>query len=73
MALLADPPMWSVRASPPLKRRWATTFKRQFQGCEDRIIVTTFASNVHRIQQVLDAAAAFGRKVAVTGRSMEIS
>ena len=33
--------------------------------------MTTFASNVHRIQQVLDAAAACGRKVAVTGRSME--
>ena len=47
------------------------TFMRQFQGCEERIIVTTFASNVHRIQQVLDAAAAHGRKVAVTGRSME--
>lgn len=47
------------------------TFMRQFQGCEDRIIITTFASNVHRIQQVLDAAAACGRKVAVTGRSME--
>ncbi len=47
------------------------TFKRQFQNCEDRIIVTTFASNVHRIQQVLDAAAQCGRKVAVTGRSME--
>ena len=47
------------------------TFMRQFQCCEERIIVTTFASNVHRIQQVLDAAAAFGRKVAVTGRSME--
>nr|WP_326127288.1 ribonuclease J [uncultured Oscillibacter sp.] len=47
------------------------TFMRQFQGCDERIIVTTFASNVHRIQQVLTAAAAFGRKVAVTGRSME--
>ena len=47
------------------------TFKRQFTGCQQRIIVTTFASNVHRIQQVLDAAAACGRKVAVTGRSME--
>ncbi|MBQ1675444.1 MAG: ribonuclease J [Oscillospiraceae bacterium] len=47
------------------------TFARQFTGCERRIIVTTFASNVHRIQQVLDAAAACGRKVAVTGRSME--
>ena len=47
------------------------TFQRQFAGCSKRIIVTTFASNVHRIQQVLDAAAAYGRKVAVTGRSME--
>jgi len=47
------------------------TFMRQFSNCRDRIIVTTFASNVHRIQQVLDAAAACGRKVAVTGRSME--
>ena len=47
------------------------TFMRQFTGCNKRIIVTTFASNVHRIQQVLNAAAACGRKVAVTGRSME--
>ena len=53
------------------ERAVGQTFMRQFQGCEDRIIVTTFASNVHRIQQVLDAAAAHGRKVAVTGRSME--
>lgn len=47
------------------------TFVRQFSGCKERIIVTTFASNVHRIQQVLDAAASCGRKVAITGRSME--
>ena len=47
------------------------TFMRQFQNCDERIIVTTFASNVHRVQQVLDAAAQCGRKVAVTGRSME--
>ena len=47
------------------------TFDRLFNGCKQRIIVTTFASNVHRIQQVIDAAAACGRKVAVTGRSME--
>ena len=53
------------------ERTVGQTFMRQFQGCEERIIVTTFASNVHRIQQVLDAAAAHGRKVAVTGRSME--
>ncbi len=47
------------------------TFDRLFTGCKQRIIVTTFASNVHRIQQVIDAAHACGRKVAVTGRSME--
>lgn len=47
------------------------TFDRLFAGCKQRIIVTTFASNVHRIQQIIDAAAACGRKVAVSGRSME--
>ena len=42
-----------------------------FDGCKDRIILTTFASNVHRIQQVIDAAAKHGRRVGITGRSME--
>ena len=55
----------------PSEKTVGAAFMRQFQNCEERIIVTTFASNVHRIQQVLDAAAAHGRKVAVTGRSME--
>ena len=40
------------------------TFRRRFAGCDKRIIVTTFASNVHRIQQVIDAAVENGRKVA---------
>ena len=53
------------------ERMVGKTFDRLFAGCKQRIIVTTFASNVHRIQQVIDAAAAVGRKVAVTGRSME--
>ena len=42
-----------------------------FRGCSQRILVTTFASNVHRVQQVLDCAARYGRRVTVTGRSME--
>jgi len=42
-----------------------------FDGCKERIIVTTFASNVHRIQQVIDASARHGRRVGITGRSME--
>ncbi|MCD8323124.1 MAG: ribonuclease J [Oscillospiraceae bacterium] len=42
-----------------------------FRGCDKRIIVTTFASNIHRIQQVIDCAARYKRKVGITGRSME--
>ncbi len=37
---------------------------------EKRIIIATFSSNVHRVQQIINASAAYGRKVAVTGRSM---
>jgi ribonuclease J len=41
-----------------------------FAHAEGRIIVTSFASNIHRVQQVVDAAAALDRKVALVGRSM---
>jgi len=41
-----------------------------FSRCTGRIIVTSFASNVHRVQQVIDAAAALDRRVALVGRSM---
>ncbi len=41
-----------------------------FARCGGRIIVTSFASNVHRVQQVIDAAAELGRRVALVGRSM---
>lgn len=42
-----------------------------FRGCNRRIIVTTFSSNIDRVQQVINCAAKYDRKVAVTGRSME--
>ena len=42
-----------------------------FKDCEKRIILTTFASNVDRIRQVIDLAEKYRRKVAITGRSME--
>jgi ribonuclease J len=41
-----------------------------FSRCDGRIVVTSFASNIHRVQQVVDAATALGRKVALVGRSM---
>jgi ribonuclease J len=41
-----------------------------FARCQGRIIVTSFASNIHRVQQVVDAAAQLGRKVSLVGRSM---
>jgi len=41
-----------------------------FARCEGRIVVTSFASNIHRVQQVVDAAQALDRKVALVGRSM---
>jgi ribonuclease J len=44
--------------------------ERVFHHCTGRIIVTCFASNIHRVQQVVDAAAANGRKVSLVGRSM---
>jgi ribonuclease J len=44
--------------------------QRVFSRCEGRIVVTCFASNVHRVQQVMDAAAELGRKVSLVGRSM---
>lgn len=47
------------------------SFDALFRGCDQRIIITTFASNVDRIQQIISVAAKYGRKVAITGRSME--
>ena len=71
LALLADSTNVERPGYTRSERSVGNSFDALFKGCQERIIVTTFASNVHRIQQVLDAAAAFGRKVAVTGRSME--
>ncbi len=71
LALLADSTNVERPGYTMSEKAVGHTFERLFAGCKDRIIVTTFASNVHRIQQVINAAAENGRKVAVTGRSME--
>src|SRR6201989_2011067 len=54
----------------PAEARVGPGLVTQFARCEGRIIVTSFASNIHRVQQVIDAAVALGRKVALVGRSM---
>ena len=53
------------------ERKVGDSLDREFKGCDSRIIVASFASNVHRVQQIFDVAAKHGRKVAVSGRSME--
>ncbi len=53
------------------ERTVGATFDNVFENCTKRIFVATFASNIHRVQQIIDAAVKYGRKVAVSGRSME--
>ena len=45
-------------------------FDKLFMHCTKRIVVATFASNVHRVQQIVNSAVKYGRKIAVCGRSM---
>lgn len=52
------------------ERTVGETFEEIFMNTEGRILVATFASNVHRLQQIVDASVKFNRKVAICGRSM---
>ncbi len=54
----------------PSERGVGPHLEEVFAHAEGRIVVTSFASNIHRVQQVVDAAEALGRKVALVGRSM---
>ncbi len=71
LALCADSTNVERSGYTPSENLVAENLDRQFKNCDQRIIVTTFASNMHRIQSILAAAQRHGRKVAVTGRSME--
>ena len=56
----------------PSERSVGFSFERIFTQYEDkRIIVATFSSNIHRVQQIINASASHGRRVAILGRSME--
>ena len=71
LALLADSTNVERAGYTPSENIVAESLDRQFKNCDSRIIITTFASNMHRLQSVLNIAHRHGRKVAVTGRSME--
>ena len=71
LALLADSTNVERAGYTPSENIEAEGLDRQFKNCDSRIIITTFASNMHRLQSVLNIAHRHGRKVAVTGRSME--
>ena len=71
LALLCDSTNVERQGYTPSENIVAESLDRQFKNCDSRIIVTTFASNMHRIQAILTTAHKHGRKVAVTGRSME--
>ena len=71
LALLSDSTNVERTGYTDSERHVGESMDALFRGCDKRIIVTTFASNVHRIQQIIDCASRYGRKVGVTGRSME--
>lgn len=71
LALLSDSTNVEKPGHTESERKVGEGFDKLFMGCDKRIIVTTFASNVDRIQQIINAAARYKRKVAVTGRSLD--
>jgi ribonuclease J len=70
LALLSDSTNVERAGYSPSEKTVGENLEHLFRAAKERIVVATFASNVHRIQQVINAAVAHGRKVAITGRSM---
>lgn len=71
LALLSDSTNVEKPGHSDSEMKVGETFDKLFKNCEQRIIITTFASNVHRLQQIINVAEKYKRKVAVSGRSME--
>ncbi len=71
LALMSDSTNSDRAGFTMSERSIGKTFDSLFErGADKRIIVATFASNVHRVQQIVNSAHKYGRKVAVSGRSM---
>jgi ribonuclease J len=71
LCLLSDSTRAENPGYTPSERTVGEAFREIMEPLTGRVIVATFASNIARVQQVFDAAASFGRKVTVIGRSME--
>jgi ribonuclease J len=71
LCLMADSTNVDRPGTTPSEREVGRHLAERFRKAPGRVILATFASHIHRIQQVLDLAAAFGRRVALLGRSME--
>ena len=72
LALLADSTNVERPGYTMSERKVGESFEQLFRKAHNkRIVVATFASNIHRVQQIIDVAQSRGRKVAVTGRSLE--
>lgn len=71
VCLLADSTNVELKGFTVSETTVGDSFKRIFHGVKGRIIISTFASNIHRLQQIIDAGVEQGRKIAISGRSME--
>lgn len=70
LALLSDSTNAERKGFTMSEKSVGEVFDKLFLHCHKRIIIATFASNVHRVQQIVDCAFKYKRKVAVSGRSM---
>ncbi len=70
LALMSDSTNSERKGFAMSEKTIGDVFDRLFQNNKKRIVVATFASNVHRVQQIVNSAEKYGRKIAVCGRSM---
>ena len=70
LALLSDSTNSERRGYTMSESTVGEVFDKLFANCKKRIVIATFASNMHRVQQIVNSAAANGRKIAICGRSM---
>ncbi len=71
LCLLADSTNSDVTTFSSSEKKIASTIKQLISTIDGRIIIATFASNVYRVQQIIEACASLGRKIAVFGHSMD--